>query len=138
MGSSSITWRLLIGSIDGIRAEVICGNGIVLDYHVARHLCDIEAILTYEGTDTVQARAELIAILFAQMKPLLTQNQVIYLEGVIEGSGVERAIAADMIAMVMRVHDMRAPGPRRRDRRRPPCRLPAATRCSCRRMPGSG
>jgi glutaryl-CoA dehydrogenase len=31
------------------------GNGIVLDYHIARHLCDIEAIATYEGTDTVQA-----------------------------------------------------------------------------------
>jgi glutaryl-CoA dehydrogenase len=35
--------------------DLIGGNGIVLDYHVARHLCDIEAIDTYEGTDTVQA-----------------------------------------------------------------------------------
>jgi hypothetical protein len=25
------------------------------EHHVARHLCDIEAIDTYEGTDTVQA-----------------------------------------------------------------------------------
>jgi len=35
--------------------DLLGGNGIVLDYHVARHLCDIEAIDTYEGTDTVQA-----------------------------------------------------------------------------------
>jgi glutaryl-CoA dehydrogenase len=35
--------------------DMLGGNGIVLEYHVARHLCDIEAILTYEGTDTVQA-----------------------------------------------------------------------------------
>jgi glutaryl-CoA dehydrogenase len=34
--------------------DMLGGNGIVLDYHVARHLCDIEAIDTYEGTDTVQ------------------------------------------------------------------------------------
>ncbi|MFD5797411.1 acyl-CoA dehydrogenase family protein [Streptomyces diastatochromogenes] len=35
--------------------DMLGGNGIILDYHVARHLCDIEAINTYEGTDTVQA-----------------------------------------------------------------------------------
>ena len=35
--------------------DILAGNGIVLDYHVARHLCDIEAIYTYEGTDTVQS-----------------------------------------------------------------------------------
>jgi glutaryl-CoA dehydrogenase len=35
--------------------DMLGGNGIVLDYHVARHTCDIEAIDTYEGTDTVQA-----------------------------------------------------------------------------------
>jgi glutaryl-CoA dehydrogenase len=35
--------------------DMLGGNGIVLDYNVARHLCDIEAIDTYEGTDTVQA-----------------------------------------------------------------------------------
>jgi glutaryl-CoA dehydrogenase len=35
--------------------DLLGGNGILLDYHVARHLCDIEAIDTYEGTDTVQA-----------------------------------------------------------------------------------
>jgi glutaryl-CoA dehydrogenase len=35
--------------------DILGGNGIVLDYGVARHLCDIEAIYTYEGTDSVQA-----------------------------------------------------------------------------------
>jgi glutaryl-CoA dehydrogenase len=35
--------------------DMLGGNGIVLDYNIARHLCDIEAIDTYEGTDTVQA-----------------------------------------------------------------------------------
>jgi glutaryl-CoA dehydrogenase len=35
--------------------DMLGGNGILLDYYVARHLCDIEAIATYEGTDTVQA-----------------------------------------------------------------------------------
>jgi len=35
--------------------DMLGGNGVVLDYHVARHLCDIEAILTYEGTGVVQA-----------------------------------------------------------------------------------
>ncbi|MEV8615084.1 acyl-CoA dehydrogenase family protein [Amycolatopsis sp. NPDC051373] len=35
--------------------DMLGGNGILLDYHIARHLCDIEAIDTYEGTDTVQA-----------------------------------------------------------------------------------
>ncbi len=31
------------------------GNGLLLDYHVARHHADIEAVFTYEGTDDVQA-----------------------------------------------------------------------------------
>jgi glutaryl-CoA dehydrogenase len=35
--------------------DILGGNGIVLDYGVARHLCDMEAIYTYEGTDSVQA-----------------------------------------------------------------------------------
>jgi glutaryl-CoA dehydrogenase len=35
--------------------DLLGGNGILLDYHVARHLADMEAIDTYEGTDTVQA-----------------------------------------------------------------------------------
>lgn len=31
------------------------GNGILLEYHIARHHADIEAVFTYEGTDTVQS-----------------------------------------------------------------------------------
>jgi glutaryl-CoA dehydrogenase len=30
------------------------GNGILLDFHVMRHLADMEAIHTYEGTETIQ------------------------------------------------------------------------------------
>ncbi len=35
--------------------EMLGGNGILLDYHVARHFADMEAVFTYEGTDTVQS-----------------------------------------------------------------------------------
>jgi glutaryl-CoA dehydrogenase len=34
--------------------ELLGGNGILLDYHVARHQADLEATYTYEGTDAVQ------------------------------------------------------------------------------------
>lgn len=34
--------------------DLLGGNGILLDYHVMRHLADIEAIHTYEGTETMQ------------------------------------------------------------------------------------
>jgi len=34
--------------------ELLGGNGILLDYHVVRHLADIEAIYTYEGTADIQ------------------------------------------------------------------------------------
>jgi glutaryl-CoA dehydrogenase len=35
--------------------DLLGGNGLLLDYHVARHHADIEAVYTYEGTDTVQS-----------------------------------------------------------------------------------
>jgi glutaryl-CoA dehydrogenase len=35
--------------------DLMGGNGLLLEHHVARHLADIEATYTYEGTDTVQA-----------------------------------------------------------------------------------
>jgi glutaryl-CoA dehydrogenase len=35
--------------------DLMGGNGLLLDHHVARHLADVEATYTYEGTDTVQA-----------------------------------------------------------------------------------
>jgi glutaryl-CoA dehydrogenase len=31
------------------------GNGILLQHRVARHFADIEALHSYEGTETVQA-----------------------------------------------------------------------------------
>jgi hypothetical protein len=36
------------------RAEFPWPNRILLDYHVMRHFTDIEAIHTYEGTETIQ------------------------------------------------------------------------------------
>jgi glutaryl-CoA dehydrogenase len=35
--------------------EMLGGNGILLEYHIARHHADMEAVFTYEGTDTVQS-----------------------------------------------------------------------------------
>jgi glutaryl-CoA dehydrogenase len=35
--------------------DILGGNGILLDYHVARHHADIEVVYTYEGTDTIQS-----------------------------------------------------------------------------------
>jgi glutaryl-CoA dehydrogenase len=34
--------------------DLLGGNGILLDFHVMRHMADIEAIHTYEGTQTIQ------------------------------------------------------------------------------------
>jgi glutaryl-CoA dehydrogenase len=34
--------------------DLLGGNGILLDFHVMRHMADIEAIHTYEGTATIQ------------------------------------------------------------------------------------
>ncbi|HTZ16043.1 MAG TPA: acyl-CoA dehydrogenase family protein [Mycobacterium sp.] len=35
--------------------DVLGGNGVVLDFHVMRHLCDMEALVTYEGTAEIQS-----------------------------------------------------------------------------------
>ena len=35
--------------------NLLGGNGILLDYHVIQHMMDIEAIYTFEGTETIQA-----------------------------------------------------------------------------------
>ncbi len=34
--------------------DVLGGNGILLDFHVMRHMADMEALHTYEGTETIQ------------------------------------------------------------------------------------
>jgi glutaryl-CoA dehydrogenase len=43
--------RLLIADA----RDMLGGNGILLDYHVMRHMADLEAIHTFEGTETMQA-----------------------------------------------------------------------------------
>jgi glutaryl-CoA dehydrogenase len=35
--------------------DILGGNGLLLDFHVARHLTDLEIVDTYEGTDTIQS-----------------------------------------------------------------------------------
>ncbi|MGI8532795.1 MAG: MMPL family transporter, partial [Geodermatophilaceae bacterium] len=35
--------------------DLLGGNGILLDYHVMRHLTDMECLHSYEGTETVQS-----------------------------------------------------------------------------------
>jgi hypothetical protein len=35
--------------------DMLGGNGILLDHHVIRHMADLEAIHTFEGTETMQA-----------------------------------------------------------------------------------
>jgi glutaryl-CoA dehydrogenase len=35
--------------------DVLGGNGLLLENHVARHLTDMEVVSTYEGTDTIQS-----------------------------------------------------------------------------------
>ncbi|MGF1473249.1 MAG: acyl-CoA dehydrogenase family protein [Rubrobacteraceae bacterium] len=35
--------------------DIMGGNGVLLEYHVARHLTDMEIVYTYEGTDTMQS-----------------------------------------------------------------------------------
>ena len=34
--------------------DLLGGNGILLQNHVIRHMADIEALHTYEGTETIQ------------------------------------------------------------------------------------
>ena len=45
----------LAREVVGDAREMLGGNGILLDYHIARHHADIEAVFTYEGTDTIQS-----------------------------------------------------------------------------------
>lgn len=40
--------------IVAVGREILGGNGILLDYNIARHFADVEAVYTYEGTNEVQ------------------------------------------------------------------------------------
>ena len=35
--------------------DMLGGNGILPDFHVIRHMADIESIHTFEGTETIQS-----------------------------------------------------------------------------------
>ncbi len=35
--------------------DILGGNRLLLEHHVARHLTDMEVVHTYEGTDSIQA-----------------------------------------------------------------------------------
>jgi glutaryl-CoA dehydrogenase len=35
--------------------DIMGGQGILLDHHVARHFADMEAVFTFEGTDSIQS-----------------------------------------------------------------------------------
>lgn len=35
--------------------DILGGNGLLLDFHVGRHLTDMEVVHTYEGTDSIQS-----------------------------------------------------------------------------------
>jgi glutaryl-CoA dehydrogenase len=35
--------------------DLLGGNGILLERHIARHMTDMEIVSTYEGTDSMQA-----------------------------------------------------------------------------------
>ncbi|TWS21362.1 acyl-CoA dehydrogenase [Tsukamurella asaccharolytica] len=41
--------------VTAMARDMLGGNGVLLDYHVARHHCDVEGLYTFEGTDTVQS-----------------------------------------------------------------------------------
>ena len=42
------------GQVISEARDLLGGNGILLDFHVMRHLADMEALHTYEGTETIQ------------------------------------------------------------------------------------
>jgi glutaryl-CoA dehydrogenase len=35
--------------------DILGGNGLLLEYHIPRHMTDLEIVDTYEGTDTIQS-----------------------------------------------------------------------------------
>jgi len=61
-GKMSDTMASLAKYVCTVKARHVCrmardilgGNGILLDFHVMRHMCDMEALLTYEGTAEIQ------------------------------------------------------------------------------------
>ena len=55
-GSLRANWQADI-ELHAVRvplSDLLGGNGILLSNHVIRHMADVEAIHTYEGTETIQ------------------------------------------------------------------------------------
>lgn len=51
MVSSAKAWNTLRGrEVVALGREVLGGNGVVTDFHIAKAFCDAEALYTYEGT----------------------------------------------------------------------------------------
>ena len=40
-----------------VSREILGANGISLEYHVIRHMCNLESVKTYEGTNDVHSLA---------------------------------------------------------------------------------
>jgi glutaryl-CoA dehydrogenase len=40
-----------------VAREMLGANGISLEYHVIRHMCNLESVKTYEGTNDVHSLA---------------------------------------------------------------------------------
>jgi glutaryl-CoA dehydrogenase len=65
-GGRHIVWHLQAGQPVAVRnvpalrvvladaRDLLGGNSILLDFHVIRHMADIESIHTFEGTETIQ------------------------------------------------------------------------------------
>ena len=41
--------------VTSMARDILGGNGLLLENHVARHLTDMEVVYTYEGTDSMQS-----------------------------------------------------------------------------------
>jgi alkylation response protein AidB-like acyl-CoA dehydrogenase len=41
--------------LSGFRFVSATGNGIVDEYHIMRHMCNLESVITYEGTQDIHA-----------------------------------------------------------------------------------
>src|SRR6266568_5157092 len=48
--ASKITCTVKARHVCRMARDILGGNGILLDFHVMRHMCDMEALLDYEGT----------------------------------------------------------------------------------------
>ena len=76
--------------IVGMARDILGGNGILLENHVARQHADMEAIFTFEGTDSIQS--------------LIVAREITGLNAILR----ERGQARDGLAEDQRVHLVRA------------------------------